>query len=89
MGFRTELAIDGDKCRRCGSLLALEAIVLDRHEVIEDGIAITMVGMLCRNCFAVAEIPYWGELLPSKRMLAFRRNGNRHPRFACAQTLER
>ncbi len=84
MGLRTELAIDRDRCRSCGSLLAIEGIALDRYEVIQDGIAITMVGVLCSHCFAITEIPYWGELLPSEPMKEFRPKlpGNRDFSFA-------
>lgn len=89
MGIRTELAIDDDRCRNCKSELAAEGFVLDRHEVIEDGMIITMVGMLCRHCFAVTDLPYWGELLPTARTQVLHRNRNRHPHFACAPTLER
>lgn len=87
MGLRTELAIDRDRCKRCRSLLAEEGIALDRHEMIRDGMVITMVGMLCCHCFAVTEIPYWGELLSSERMLELLSGQKRNPRFACAPTL--
>lgn len=86
MGLRTELQVDGDKCRSCGSLLAIEGIALDRHNVIENDMAITMVEMLCCRCFAVTEIPYFGELLPSELMQEFlmRLPGKREVSFAHA-----
>lgn len=87
MGIRTELAIDGDRCRRCGSLLALQGITLDRRIIVEDGMAITMYGILCRRCFAVADIPYWGEILPSERTLELFAVPKRNPCFASAPTL--
>ncbi len=84
MGLRTELGIDGDKCKSCGSLLATEGITLDRHIVIRDGMAITMVAMMCCRCFAVTEIPYWGELLPTERTKEFSRKLYGVPRKAKA-----
>jgi len=87
MGLRTEIQIDGDKCKSCGSLLASEGIVLDRYRVVEDGMITTMVGMLCRHCFGITEIPYWGELLSSARTKVLKGPLSRHPQFACAQTL--
>lgn len=79
MGLRTELAIDGDRCRSCGSWLATEGITLDRYEVIQDGMIITMVAMLCCHCFAVTFLPYFGELLPSEPMQDIGGNWNGYP----------
>jgi len=89
MGLRTEMQIDGDRCMSCSSLLALEGTALDRHEVIKDGMAITMVTVVCRNCFSVADIPYWGEILPPEPKSPL---GEKHAflaPFASAPTLER
>lgn len=89
MGLRTELAIDGDKCRSCGSLLAIEGKEIERHNIVDDGMAIVMVAMLCRNCFAVADISYWGEILPPEPKSPLEEKPCRVLRFACAPTLER
>jgi len=68
MGLRTEIEIDGDKCHRCGCKLALEGIALDRFDVEGASMIITIVPMLCTRCFAVTNIPYRGEFLPTEPM---------------------
>ena len=68
MGLRTELYIDGDRCRDCGSLLAERGSVLDRQLVIRNGMIIEVYDMLCLRCATITEVEYRGELLPSERM---------------------
>lgn len=68
MGLRTELAVDDDRCKECGTELAIEGIALDRYDEIRDGVIETIIGVLCRRCFYITEISYYGELLPSERM---------------------
>lgn len=89
MGLRTELAIDGDRCRSCGRLLAQHGIALSRHLVLEDDMIITMAPMLCRRCYAVTDISYWGELLPPEPKSPLEEKPCRVLRFACAPTVER
>jgi len=87
MGLKTELAIDDDRCKQCGAELAIEGMVIDQHEVISNGIVIAYYGVLCQRCFAIDEIPYYGELLPSERMKRQCTSGNEYPRQPCVHVV--
>lgn len=82
MGLRTELHIDGDRCKDCGSLLAERGSVWTTKRRIRDGMIITEVEMLCLRCATITAVEYLGELLPSERMQELTRNWNASPRFA-------
>ncbi len=72
MGLRTELAIDRDRCKDCGEVLAERGSTWTTKRRIRDGMIITVVEMLCPDrdwrCATITDVEYRGELLPSEQM---------------------
>jgi len=82
MGLRTELQVDGDRCKRCKQNFSKWGRALGFVIRYRDGMRILVARISCQWCNAITEIEYWGELLPTPRMRARLRRQRGYPRVA-------
>jgi hypothetical protein len=68
MGLRTELQVDGDRCKRCKHQLYKWGRNLGFVIRYRDRMRILVARVSCQWCNAVTEIEYFGELLPTRHM---------------------